>query len=71
MGGDVDCNGTVRRAFRRDDPVSLSPSAEVSDTLSGFRFSNPLPERGHEVLASHRYSAGRLRETRGQKGQVS
>ena len=71
MGGDVDFWGTFRRASQSDDAVSLSHSAEVSDSLSGCRFRNPLLECGHEVLASHRYSAGRLRETRGQKGQVS
>ena len=51
MGGDVDFWGTFRRASQSDDAVSLSHSAEVSDTLSGFRFRNPLLERGHEVLA--------------------
>ncbi len=51
MGGDVDFYGTFRWVSQRDDAVSLSHSAEVSDSLSGFRFSNPLPDRGHEVLA--------------------
>ncbi len=51
MGGDVDCNGTFRWVSQRDDAVSLSHSAEVTETPSGFRFRNPLLERGHGVLA--------------------